>query len=80
MIDWDDLPEPDYEEPVEPEGAYINGRWVDVEDLPATARTGGMMTVSVKPLRSTWSTPIERMMRAAGSFRPAACVTQGKKL
>ena len=36
MIDWDNLPEPDfdsYEEP-EPEGAYINGRWVDVDDLP----------------------------------------------
>ena len=34
MFDWDDLPEPDYEEPVEPEGAYINGSWVDAEDLP----------------------------------------------
>ncbi len=36
MIDWDDLPEPDiaYEEPEEPLGAYINGKWVDVEDLP----------------------------------------------
>lgn len=30
MYDWDNLPEPSA-----PEGAYINGRWVDVEDLPA---------------------------------------------
>ena len=34
MMDWDNLPEPDYDEPAEPEGAYINGRWVDVDDLP----------------------------------------------
>ncbi len=37
MIDWDDLPEPDdmgFAEPADPPGAYIDGRWVDVEDLP----------------------------------------------
>ena len=36
-MDWDNLSEPDfdsYDEPEEPMGAYINGRWVDVEDLP----------------------------------------------
>ena len=36
MTDWDGLPDwdeaPD-EEP-EPFGAYVNGRWVDAEDLP----------------------------------------------
>ena len=36
MIDWDNLPEPDFDhnEPEEPMGAYIGGKWVDVEDLP----------------------------------------------
>lgn len=36
-MDWDNLPEPDfdsYDEPEEHMGAYINGRWVDVDDLP----------------------------------------------
>ena len=34
---WDDLPEPDFDtcnEPEEPMGAFIDGHWVDVEDLP----------------------------------------------
>ena len=37
MLDWDNLPDPyivDDLEPVEPSGAYINGRWVDADDLP----------------------------------------------
>jgi len=38
MIDWDNLPEPeDYDDYCEPEkrlGAYIGGKWVDIEDLP----------------------------------------------
>ncbi len=37
MFDWDNLPDPpdyDYEEPEEPLGAYVNGKWTDVEDLP----------------------------------------------
>ncbi len=37
MIDWDNLPEPDvdYVEPEdEPTGKFINGKWVDFEDLP----------------------------------------------
>lgn len=36
MIDWDDLPDPDFDddEPEEPMGAFINGEWVDAEDLP----------------------------------------------
>lgn len=36
MIDYDDFPEPDFDEKedLDPPGAYINGRWTDVEDLP----------------------------------------------
>ncbi len=37
MTDWDNLPESDfdaYDEPAEPMGAYVNGRWMDAEDLP----------------------------------------------
>ena len=32
MTNWDY--EPDFDDCFEPEGAYINGRWVDVDDLP----------------------------------------------
>ena len=37
MSDWDYEPdyEPEFDTDPEPEGAYINGRWVDVGDLPA---------------------------------------------
>ncbi len=37
MFDWDNLPDPpDYfdDEPDEPMGKFINGQWVDFEDLP----------------------------------------------
>ncbi len=39
MYDWDNLPDPpdyfDDEPDEEPAGRFINGRWVDPEDLPA---------------------------------------------
>ena len=41
MFDWDNLPDPpDYfdDEPDEPMGKFINGQWVDFEDLPRGVR------------------------------------------
>ena len=35
MIDWEYLDEPEYDsEMAMPMGRFINGHWVDVEDLP----------------------------------------------